>query len=75
MRLFWLILPFFIFLNNFYVLAQDWPDWRGINRDGIWPDNNKIEKFKNNQPQPEWKVTVGSGYSGPTVAKGKVYLT
>jgi outer membrane protein assembly factor BamB len=75
MRLFWLLLPWFVFLNNFYVLGQDWPDWRGVNRDGIWSDNNGIEKFECNQPQPEWKVAVGSGYSGPTVANGKVYLT
>jgi outer membrane protein assembly factor BamB len=75
MRLFWFILPCFLFLNNFYALAQDWPDWRGVNRDGVWSDNNGVEEFKSNQPEPVWKVAVGSGYSGPTVANGKVFLT
>ena len=28
--------------------AQEWPDWRGSNRDGIWKEDGIIEKFKNN---------------------------
>ena len=54
-------------------LAQDWTQWRGEHRDGVvstftaptvWP-----EKLK-----PIWKIAVGSGYSSPLVAQGKIYL-
>jgi outer membrane protein assembly factor BamB len=55
------------------VSAQDWPQWRGANRDGVitgfvapktWPD----------QLKQRWKVTVGIGHSSPLVAGSRVYL-
>ena len=61
-------------LNNILV-AQDWPDWRGLNRDGIWNESGVIEKFESEVIEAKWTATIGSGYSGPTVAKGKVYIT
>jgi outer membrane protein assembly factor BamB len=53
-------------------LAQTWPQWRGPQRDGQaavavpskWAD----------KPDEIWKVTVGTGYSSPLVADGRVYL-
>src|SRR6516165_8532712 len=53
--------------------ADDWPQWRGPNRDGIagaytepktWPE--KLER--------KWKVEVGEGHSSPVVADGRIYL-
>lgn len=55
--------------------AQDWSDWRGINREGIWRETGIINKFKSNMIPLKWSIPCGSGYSGPTVAGGKVYLT
>lgn len=55
--------------------SQEWPDWRGVNRDGIWSETGIVEKFDDEIQEPKWTVAVGSGYSGPTVAGGKVYLT
>ena len=55
--------------------SQEWPDWRGINRDGIWKDTGIVKKFKNNTIPLKWSIPCGSGYSGPTVSGGKVYLT
>jgi outer membrane protein assembly factor BamB len=55
------------------VWAQEWPQWRGPNRDGIsgafsepkaWPEKLKLK----------WKVTVGEGHSSPVVADGKMYV-
>jgi outer membrane protein assembly factor BamB len=68
-----LIILFFIFST--YCNSQDWPDWRGINRDGIWSESGIVEKFDSVSLAPKWSVQVGSGYSGPTVSNGKVYLT
>jgi outer membrane protein assembly factor BamB len=74
MKITGLILTFLVFavleLN-----AQDWPDWRGPNRDGIWNETGIIEKFDSNKIDIKWKVPIGPGYSGPTVSKGKVYVT
>ncbi len=69
---FFLIILFFLTINGF---SQDWPDWRGINRDGNWNETGIIEEFKTAHIQPDWSVSIGSGYSGPTVSNGKVYIT
>jgi outer membrane protein assembly factor BamB len=54
------------------LFAQDWPQWRGVNRDG------KVSGFEAPQQWPaeldvKWKVTVGLGDASPVVAGGKLY--
>jgi outer membrane protein assembly factor BamB len=53
--------------------AQDWPQWRGPNRDGkvtgvavpqTWPKTLK----------EEWRVPVGIGHASPVVANGRIYV-
>ncbi len=58
-----------------FLLAADWPQWRGPNRDGVWEETGLVEKFPAEKLERKWTVEVGAGYSGPTIAKGKVYLT
>jgi outer membrane protein assembly factor BamB len=53
--------------------AQDWPQWRGINRDG------KVTGFKAPQNWPQqlnqtWKVTVGLGDATPALLNNKLYV-
>ncbi|MBC7927308.1 MAG: PQQ-like beta-propeller repeat protein [Bryobacteraceae bacterium] len=54
------------------LVAQDWPQWRGPNRDGIAPASTSPaqwpEKLKQN-----WKVPVGEGHSAPVVGGNHVY--
>jgi outer membrane protein assembly factor BamB len=69
-----LIITFLIF-SNLLLFSQDWPDWRGINRDGIWQSDGIIEEFDSDVIKPKWSVEIGSGYCGPTIANGKVYVT
>jgi outer membrane protein assembly factor BamB len=57
------------------LLAIDWPDWRGLNRDGVWRETGIVTKFENNPIPAKWRTPVGSGYSGPSVSNGRVYLT
>ena len=54
-------------------LGQDWPQWRGPNRDGVvgsftepkaWPAQLKLK----------WKVKVGTGHSSPVVSGRRIYL-
>lgn len=53
--------------------GQDWPQWRGVNRDG------KVSGFNAPQPWPKeltrkWRVTVGEGASTPALVGGKLYV-
>lgn len=62
-----------VFIASSVAVAQDWPGWRGINRTGVWNETiGNIESFELRQV---WAQPLGSGYSGPTVAGGKVYIT
>ena len=56
-----------------YLLAADWPQWRGPNRDGVtrdfvapttWPATLK----------ETWKMTVGEGHSSPVTSEGRIYV-
>jgi outer membrane protein assembly factor BamB len=55
--------------------ADDWPQWRGPQRDGVWREGGIIERFDSDVLQPIWRAPIGGGYSGPTVARGRVYVT
>ena len=53
--------------------ADDWPQWRGQNRDGVWADTSTLEKFPASGLTIRWRVPVSSGFSSPIVASGRVY--
>ena len=53
--------------------AQDWPQWRGPNRDGVAPDAKLPDPWPA-QLRPAWQALVGAGYSGPVAAEGKVVV-
>ena len=56
-------------------MAEEWPQWRGPNRDGVWTETGIVKKFAKPRLARKWSVPVGSGYSGPTIADGRVYVT
>lgn len=62
-------------LLNIQVLAADWPQWRGLNRDGSWREKGVIQQFEDWQMPALWRAEIANGYSGPTVAGGRVYVT
>jgi outer membrane protein assembly factor BamB len=55
--------------------ADEWPQWRGPTRDGVWRETGVVEKFASDRLTPRWSAPIGSGYSGPTVADGRVFVT
>ena len=55
--------------------ADDWPQWLGPQRDGVWREKGVVEKFPPGGPKVRWRVEIGGGYAGPAVAGGKVYVT
>ena len=54
--------------------ADDWPQWLGPQRDGVWRETGLVESFPADGPPVRWRVPIGGGYSGPAVADGRVYL-
>ncbi|TFH19360.1 MAG: dehydrogenase, partial [Myxococcales bacterium] len=55
--------------------ADDWPQWRGPTRDGVWRETGLRETLPEGRIDLRWRAPIGSGYSGPTVANGRVYVT
>lgn len=55
-------------------LAEDWPQWKGPSRDGTWQETDIIDKLPEGQLPYVWSTQIGPGYSGPTVAQGRVYV-
>src|SRR5262245_28584779 len=53
---------------------DDWPQWRGPRRDGVWRESGIVEKLPAQLPIL-WRAPVGEGYSGPAVVGSRVYLT
>lgn len=54
-------------------MAQDWPQWRGTNRDGKVAGFTAPEKWPTALAQ-KWKVTVGSGDATPALVGDKLYV-
>jgi outer membrane protein assembly factor BamB len=65
----------FLLIATQPVTADDWPQWLGPKRDGVWRETGIIAKFPESGPKVKWRVPVAAGYSGPAVAGGHVYLT
>jgi outer membrane protein assembly factor BamB len=57
------------------VQADDWPQWLGPQRDAIWRETGIVEKFPADGLKYRWRVPIGGGYTGPAVAKGRVYVS
>jgi outer membrane protein assembly factor BamB len=54
--------------------AEDWPQWRGPNRDGVCRETGLLESFPARGLKVRWRVPAGWGFSSPVVAQGRVYL-
>jgi outer membrane protein assembly factor BamB len=54
--------------------AGDWPEWLGSNREGVWREDGIVTKFPRGGPPVLWRSPLGTGYSGPSVADGRVYV-
>ncbi|SVB31309.1 uncharacterized protein METZ01_LOCUS184163, partial [marine metagenome] len=54
--------------------AEDWREWRGADRLGIWYETGIINTFPDRGLKFTWRVPLGSGYAGPAVADGRVFV-
>lgn len=53
--------------------ADDWPNWRGPNHNGISAETGWTQKWPIDGPSVLWKKSVGLGFSSMAVAGGRVY--
>ena len=54
--------------------TNDWAQWRGDHRDGDWKERGLISEFDDASLKVLWSQPISSGYSGPTVSDGQVYV-
>lgn len=57
--------------------AEDWPEFRGLDRAGVWNAGGGLVENFEGMPHPlprVWTAEVSAGYSGPTVAGDSVYV-
>lgn len=55
-------------------LAEDWPQWMGVRRDGVWREEGLVTAFPPEGLPVCWRTPVRPGYAGPSVAEGRVYV-
>lgn len=55
--------------------AEDWPQWRGVGRDGVWRETGMLEAFPKDGLKIVWRVPIGPGFSSPCIVADKVYVT
>ena len=56
-------------------VADDWPQWMGPERDGIYREQGIVDRIPEGGLPVLWRVPIAGGYSGPAVADGRVFVT
>lgn len=57
------------------LLAGDWPQWRGPNRDADWKETGIVETWPKTGLKVLWRAPVGLGISSAVVVAGNVYVS
>lgn len=64
-----------VLLATLSLHAEDWPEWRGAGRTGVWKETGIVERFASAALTPKWRTPIGGGFAGPAVAAGRIYVT
>ena len=54
--------------------ADDWPQWRGAGRLAVWSETGIVDRFPDSGLKVAWRTPVRSGFAGPAVADGRVFV-
>ena len=66
--------PLLVVLLSSFACGDDWPQWLGPNRDGVFKETGIIQSIPTRGLPVKWRVPVKHGYSGPAVADGRVFV-
>jgi outer membrane protein assembly factor BamB len=55
--------------------ADDWPEFRGEGRLGVWRETGILERFPEGGLEARWRTPLHHGFSGPSVADGRIFVT
>ena len=64
-----------LLLSASLLTAEDWPQWRGRDRLGVWTESGILDRFPPGGPERVWSTPIANGYAGPAVADGRVFVT
>ena len=65
----------FIVSASLPVWANDWPQWRGPQRNGVSTETGLLKEWPKDGPKLQWKKTdTGLGYGAPAVVGERIYL-
>ena len=65
----------FLLVMHVVVQGDDWPEWRGAGRTGVWNETGILETFPAGGLTVRWRTPIHAGYAGPAVSGGRVFLT
>lgn len=63
-----------ILLGSAALAAENWPQFRGVNRDNISLETGLLRAWPEAGPAQLWRLDVGQGYSAAAIFEGKVYF-
>jgi outer membrane protein assembly factor BamB len=63
-----------LFLVPAVASADDWPQWRGRDRDGHAHGAKLPKTWPEKPPKPLWTAKVGEGQASPAVADGRLFV-
>jgi outer membrane protein assembly factor BamB len=68
-----------LILSNALALAGspgsfDWPQWQGPDRNAVSKESGLLKQWTEDGPPLAWKIKgLGGGYSGPSIAAGRIF--
>jgi outer membrane protein assembly factor BamB len=55
-------------------LGEDWPQWQGPDRNAISQETGLLQQWPEDGPPLAWRLEdIGGGYSGPSIAGGRIF--
>ncbi|MFP6874548.1 MAG: PQQ-binding-like beta-propeller repeat protein [Verrucomicrobiales bacterium] len=54
--------------------AADWPQFLGVKRNGSTSGESLLPAFPGSEPEIIWSHKLGSGFAGPVVSAGRVFI-
>ena len=46
-----------------HLRAEDWPEWRGKGRLGVWNETGIVDRFPDGGLPVSWRTPINAGYS------------